>query len=81
MTGALVQACQALGKPWHAGVVQCKDSFYGQHDPGRMPVSYELEAEVGGMEAAGGAGLRDGVCGPVHRGGGPGGAVRLLCST
>ena len=40
---ALVQACRDLGKPWHAGVVQCKDSFYGQHSPGRMPVSYELE--------------------------------------
>lgn len=39
---ALVQAAKNLGKPWHAGVVQCKDSFYGQHDPGRMPVSYEL---------------------------------------
>ena len=43
--GALVQACQALGKPWYAGVVQCKDSFYGQHDPARMPVSGELEAK------------------------------------
>ena len=42
---ALVAAAQALGKPWHAGVVQCKDSFYGQHDPGRMPVSYELLAK------------------------------------
>ena len=40
---ALVQAAQNLGKPWHAGVVQCKDSFYGQHSPARMPVSYELE--------------------------------------
>ena len=39
---ALVQAAKNLGKPWHAGVVQCKDSFYGQHDPARMPVSYEL---------------------------------------
>ena len=36
-------AAKALGKPWHAGVVQCKDSFYGQHSPSRMPVSYELE--------------------------------------
>ena len=34
---ALVEAAKALGKPWHAGVVQCKDSFYGQHDPARMP--------------------------------------------
>lgn len=40
---ALVQAADQLGKPWHAGVVQCKDSFYGQHSPNRMPVSYELE--------------------------------------
>lgn len=39
---ALVRAAAGLGHPWHAGVVQCKDSFYGQHDPGRMPVSYEL---------------------------------------
>ena len=40
---ALVQAAQSLNKPWTAGVVQCKDSFYGQHSPSRMPVSYELE--------------------------------------
>lgn len=43
VTQALVKAAQNLGKPWHAGVVQCKDSFYGQHSPARMPVSYELE--------------------------------------
>lgn len=40
---ALVESCRRLGKHWHAGVVQCKDSFYGQHSPQRMPVSYELE--------------------------------------
>ena len=40
---ALVDAAKASGRGWHAGVVQCKDSFYGQHSPGRMPVSYELE--------------------------------------
>ncbi len=39
---ALTEAAQRLGRRWHAGVVQCKDSFYGQHDPGRMPVSNEL---------------------------------------
>jgi len=39
---ALLEAAKALGKPWHIGVVQCKDSFYGQHDPARMPVSAEL---------------------------------------
>ena len=42
---ALVDAAKAMGHPWHAGVVQCKDSFYGQHSPQRMPVSYELEAK------------------------------------
>jgi len=43
VTQALVQAAGELDKRWHAGVVQCKDSFYGQHSPGRMPVAYELE--------------------------------------
>ena len=43
VTQALVRACESLGFSWHAGVVQCKDSFYGQHSPGRMPVFYELE--------------------------------------
>jgi uridine phosphorylase len=39
---ALVTAARELKFPWHAGVVQCKDSFYGQHSPERMPVSQEL---------------------------------------
>ena len=39
---ALVAAAKNLGKPWHAGIVQSKDSFYGQHSPERMPVSCEL---------------------------------------
>ena len=43
VTNALVQAAKNLGKKWHAGVVQCKDSFYGQHEPELMPVSFELE--------------------------------------
>ncbi len=42
IAGVLVEAAKAQGKTCHAGVVQCKDSFYGQHDPKRMPVSYEL---------------------------------------
>ena len=42
VTTALVHAAKRLGKPWHAGVVQCKDSFYGQHSPQTMPVDYEL---------------------------------------
>lgn len=42
VTTALVGASKSLGKTYHTGVVQCKDSFYGQHDPNRMPVSYML---------------------------------------
>ena len=42
VTCALVQAAKNLGKSLKAGVVQCKDAFYGQHSPARMPVSYEL---------------------------------------
>ena len=42
VTNALVQAAKNLGTTWHAGIVQSKDSFYGQHDPDRMPIGYEL---------------------------------------
>lgn len=40
---ALIKAAEALKLPHHVGVVQCKDSFFGQHEPEVMPVSYELE--------------------------------------
>ena len=43
VTNALVQGAKALNKTYHVGVVQCKDSFYGQHSASIMPVSYELE--------------------------------------
>ena len=39
----LVRAAKALGYPLHTGIVQCKDSFYGQHDPAASPVYYELQ--------------------------------------
>lgn len=39
---ALMQSAKEMGMRYHTGVVQCKDSFYGQHSPERMPVSYEL---------------------------------------
>ena len=42
VTAALRQASVHLGFRTHLGVVQCKDAFYGQHQPQRMPVSYEL---------------------------------------
>ena len=42
---ALTKACETTGVRYHTGVVQSKDSFYGQHEPGTKPVSYELEAK------------------------------------
>lgn len=42
VTKALEKAAADLGTKAHIGVVQCKDSFYGQHDPGRMPCGKQL---------------------------------------
>ena len=42
VTTALVQAAKKRGIRHHVGVVQSKDSFFGQHEPQIMPVSYEL---------------------------------------
>ena len=41
----MVDAARKLGLRVHTGVVQCKDSFYGQHSPDASPVSYELKAK------------------------------------
>lgn len=43
ITCALIKAAKNLNLNYHAGVVHCKDAFYGQHNPEIMPVSYELE--------------------------------------
>ena len=42
VTNALVAAAGIKGVDFHTGVVQCKDSFYGQHEPEVKPVSYGL---------------------------------------
>jgi len=42
LTNALYDATRALDKRVHVGVSQSKDSFYGQHDPKRMPVADRL---------------------------------------
>lgn len=42
LAAALAEASRALGYTTHTGVVQCKDSFYGQHSPEASPVYYEL---------------------------------------
>ena len=42
VAAALKASSEELGYRTHTGVVQCKDSFYGQHSPEKSPVSYEL---------------------------------------
>ena len=42
VTAALKAASEDMGFRTHVGVVQCKDSFYGQHSPEKSPVSYDL---------------------------------------
>ena len=39
---AMKKAAEDMKLKSHIGIVQCKDSFYGQHDPDIMPVSYDL---------------------------------------
>ncbi len=38
----LRESAKELGYRYHTGIVQCKDSFYGQHSPEKMPIAYEL---------------------------------------
>lgn len=42
LTMNLKKSAERLGYKNHVGVVHSKDSFFGQHAPERMPVSYEL---------------------------------------
>lgn len=42
VVNSLIAAAKSLEQNYHVGVVQCKDSFYGQHSPETKPVSYEL---------------------------------------
>ena len=39
----LVHAAEVKSYPYRTGVVQCKDAFYGQHEPERLPVGPMLE--------------------------------------
>lgn len=47
IVNALREAARKLQLSYHAGIVQCKDSFYGQHEPQLMPVDYDLEQKWG----------------------------------
>lgn len=42
VTSALINAALKLKNTYHVGIVQSKDSFYGQHEPQTKPISYEL---------------------------------------
>lgn len=43
VTLALTEGAKTTGLRTHTGVVQSKDSFYGQHSPARMPTAAALE--------------------------------------
>lgn len=45
VVSAVKTAADTLGATSHLGVVQSKDSFYGQHSPETMPVYSELETK------------------------------------
>ncbi len=67
ITLALRQASEELGYCTHTGVVQCKDSFYGQHSPGKEPRLLRASAKVGELEAPWRQGKRNGVRRNVRR--------------
>lgn len=45
VVNALCDAAKKLELKYHTGVVESKDSFYGEHEPEKKPVSYELMAK------------------------------------
>ena len=42
IVSAMKEAAKNANITYHLGVVECKDAFYGQHEPEKKPVSYEL---------------------------------------
>lgn len=42
VTKSLELSAKEINATYHIGVVHCKDSFYGQHNPNRMPVKEDL---------------------------------------
>lgn len=53
LTEHLVCVARAAAYDYHTGVVQCKDSFYGQHSPETMPVAPTLLQNWQAWKAAG----------------------------
>ncbi len=42
LVSALIESAEKLKYPSFTGIVECKDSYYGQHNPDRMPTAPEL---------------------------------------
>ena len=53
VTEALRDAARARGNRHHLGVVQCKDAFYGQHDPDSMAAGDQLKSKWNAWVRAG----------------------------
>ena len=53
VVNSLIQAAESENKTYHTGIIQSKDSFYGQHSPEIMPVSNELESKWEAWKKAG----------------------------
>ena len=53
VTLALRAGARATGHRFRVGVAQSKDSFYGQHEPARMPIAGELAARWQAWTAGG----------------------------
>jgi len=53
VTSALAAGARSAGKTVHIGISQSKDSFYGQHEPGRMPVAERLKERWSAWMAGG----------------------------
>ncbi|WP_099203598.1 uridine phosphorylase [Miniphocaeibacter massiliensis] len=53
LTSNLIDACDKKKLIYHTGVVQSKDSFYGQHNPSNKPIFYELESKWEAWKRAG----------------------------
>ncbi len=77
VTNALVQSAKELGHTYHAGVVQCKDSFYGQHSPERMPAGLRAPEQMGRLDQGRLPGVGDGERGSLYCIPDPGYAGRL----
>ncbi len=53
VVAALAAAANAAGLRYAEGIAQCKDSFYGQHDPGSMPAADYLNSRWEAWKRAG----------------------------